>query len=50
MRFEDDDWFDKAFEKPGRTFLKFGLVAVLLNLLFWGAIIAMVVLGIKWVF
>lgn len=43
-----DRHFDNLTERPGRTFVKFGLVALLLNLLFWGAIIAMVVLGLNW--
>lgn len=51
-----DDWFDKheqridnMLDRPGRTFLKFGAVALLANLVFWGLIILMVVLGLKWV-
>jgi len=33
--------FDKAFEQPGRTFLKMGLLAVVLNLLFWGGLLVL---------
>ena len=48
----DDDGFDERFNRhfdrvdkmldsPGKTFFKFGLAAVLLNLLFWGAILGL---------
>ena len=57
-RLDDNDWFfdrfdrhekrlDNMLDNPGKTFLKVGIVAVLLNLLFWGAVIAVIVLGLS---
>lgn len=54
----DNDWFDKRFERhekrvdnmldnPARTFFKMGLIAVVLNLIFWGLIIAGVIFGLS---
>jgi hypothetical protein len=52
----DDDFdarFDKMWERhdkmldhPVRTFLGVGLVALVLNLIFWGAIIALIIWGL----
>lgn len=44
-----DSLFDNMEFKPKRTFFKFGLVAILLNLLFWGALIAMVIFGLSFI-
>lgn len=41
-----DKHFDKAFSHPGRTAAKWGAIAVFLNLLFYGVLIALVVGGI----
>lgn len=54
----NDDWFDRQFDRhekrmddmldrPGRTFLKFGLVALVVNLIFWAAVIAMIVFAVS---
>jgi hypothetical protein len=55
---QGNDWFFDTFDKnldnmvdhPFRTFFKMGLVAVLLNLILWGTLIAMVVVGLMLVF
>lgn len=43
-----DRHFDKAFERPARTFFKMGLLVIVLNLLFWGAIIAGILFGLNY--
>lgn len=44
-----ESFFDNMEFKPKRTFFKFGLVAIALNLIFWGAIIAMVIFGLSFI-
>lgn len=48
-----DSFFDRVDNnlnfKPKRTFVKFGLIAIFLNLLLWGALIAMVVFGLSFI-
>lgn len=50
----NDDEFFKDFDKTVKSaaggFLKMGLGLLILNLLFWGAIIAMVVFGLTFIF
>lgn len=45
MKHDWDD--DEGFAELGKTFWKIGLVALLVNLVFWAAIIAMVVFGLS---
>lgn len=56
----NDDWFDKRFERhekrvdnmldnPGRTFLKMGAIVLVLNIIFWGFIIAAVIFGLSFI-
>lgn len=42
----DDDKFDDLFDKPVGTFFKLGLVALILNLIFWLIVIAAVIFGL----
>lgn len=39
--FSDRDAFDKMFDSPMRTFAKFGVIALVINLLLWGGLIAL---------
>lgn len=41
---------DKMMDNPGRTVLKFGAFALVLNLIFWLVIIAAVVFGLTLIF
>ena len=49
----DNDWFfdqfDQTLNSGAKGFFKLGAIAIILNLLFWAAIIAMVVFGLSFI-